>query len=201
MPLYKYRGVTNLERTLQILIDAQLYAAQFVELNDPMEGTYQYDTKILTPEKRKIIMTEKLKYRLVSLSETYQSTLMWSYYSEGHRGIVIGVEVTDKDLVTDVIRYVEQPFTASDDYTDAHAILLQKFDIWKHEHEQRVFAAQEQCFVPIKITDIILGVESSPTIEKIVKAVAKEYCPTVEVRRLDKDELEGPVKRQRSGGA
>ena len=38
MLLYKYRGLSSLEHTLDILVRNQLYCAEYEELNDPLKA-------------------------------------------------------------------------------------------------------------------------------------------------------------------
>ena len=40
--LYKYRSLENIERFLDIIIEKKLYGALYKEMNDPMEGYFQY---------------------------------------------------------------------------------------------------------------------------------------------------------------
>ena len=44
--LYKYRPLENLERFFDIIIDKKLYGALYNEMNDPMEGYFQYDPRV-----------------------------------------------------------------------------------------------------------------------------------------------------------
>lgn len=44
--LYKYRSLENLGRFLNIIIDKKLYGALYNEMNDPMEGFFQYDSNV-----------------------------------------------------------------------------------------------------------------------------------------------------------
>src|SRR3954453_17343891 len=152
---YKYRGITNLERTLDIIVEGRLYAAQFTDLNDPMEGVYLYDEQVVTQTERERITKEKLEYRLVSLSETYASTLMWSYYAEGHTGIVVGVRPLNSS--PDILRVdYDGPWRLSDDgSSQAKEILLRKYKLWAHEREHRAFVSKEQRFLPVEVKEII----------------------------------------------
>lgn len=44
--LYKYRSLSKLERILEIIIDRKLYGALYTEMNDPMEGYFQYSPDV-----------------------------------------------------------------------------------------------------------------------------------------------------------
>lgn len=44
--LYKYRGLSNLKRFLEIILNKKFYGALYTELNDPMEGKFRYNYKI-----------------------------------------------------------------------------------------------------------------------------------------------------------
>ena len=189
MRLYKYRATVSLERTLDILINARLYAAQFMELNDPMEGVYQYDDKTVKPEELARFNKEKRKHRLVSLSETYASTLMWSYYADGHQGVVIGVEVNATNYEILPVRYLGPGIVKKMSRSLAKDVLSRKHKHWQHERERRVFTVKANRFVPIQVREIILGVDTKPTIRKIIEAVAAKYCPGIKPRRLRKSEL------------
>lgn len=40
---YKYRSLENLKRFLEIVMNRKLWSSTYKELNDPMEGVFQYD--------------------------------------------------------------------------------------------------------------------------------------------------------------
>lgn len=189
--LYKYRGITNLERTLDIIVEGRLYAAQFTDLNDPMEGVYLYDEQVVTPAERARITKEKLDYRVVSLSETYASTLMWSYYAEGHAGIVIGVKpLSDASNILPVD--YDGPWRLSGDgSSQARDILLRKYNLWAHEREHRAFIPKEQQFLPVEVKEIIFGVSASAITRNIIEAVRDKFRPAAQLRSLKDEELEG----------
>lgn len=189
--LYKYRGIANLQRTLDIIVEGRLYAAQFTDLNDPMEGVYLYDEQVVTPVERERITREKLDYRLVSLSETHASTLMWSYYAEGHAGIVVGVRPLDKSLDVLSIDYDGPWRLANDGSSEAKEILRRKYKLWAHEREVRVFSPKEQEFVSVEVKEIIFGVATPDIIKKIICAIKDKFRPAAQLRDLKDEELEG----------
>jgi hypothetical protein len=191
--LYKYRGVENLERTLDIIVKGRLYAAQFTDLNDPMEGVYLYDEQVVTPAERERIKREKLGYRLVSLSKTYASTLMWSYYAEGHTGIVVGVALLSSppDIILVDVDY-DAPWRISNAGSlEATEILRRKYKLWAHERESRVFIPKRQKFISVEVKEIIFGVATSSATKKIIGAVQEKFQPNAQLRDLKAEELEG----------
>lgn len=42
MLLYKYRSIENFQFFVDIILNKRLYAARYLDLNDPMEGHYIY---------------------------------------------------------------------------------------------------------------------------------------------------------------
>lgn len=91
--LYKYRSLENLERFLDIVIDNKLYGALYKEMNDPMEGYFQY-----SPDVDKSVLTGiwegKNKRYICSLSKKSNIGLMWTHYANENKGCCIEVEVT-----------------------------------------------------------------------------------------------------------
>lgn len=81
--LYKYRGLSNLKRFLEIILNKKLYGALYTELNDPMEGSFRYNYKIpheiiedLKDQKQKRIFALSLKEMiLVSCGLTMQKSI------------------------------------------------------------------------------------------------------------------------------
>ena len=41
---YKFRGLQDLKRFIDIILNKRLYASRYGELNDPMEGVYMTDS-------------------------------------------------------------------------------------------------------------------------------------------------------------
>src|SRR5690606_19692644 len=91
--LFKYRGIQNFRFFTDIILRNRLYDSQYVELNDPMEGQYYYNKGELDKSIQRKIKDDKGKLRLCSLSRKNDNELMWSHYSEGHRGVAIGLTI------------------------------------------------------------------------------------------------------------
>lgn len=204
MLLYKYRGLSNLQFTLDIIINGRMFAASFEHLNDPMEGSYNHGPGQLSPEQRETLYGEKAKYRLLSLAKKWNSTLMWSHYSESHAGIAIGVLVnhpnayrTDVDYVDDLnLEIAANDPSVGPDYRDiAKKILSRKLRPWAYEEEHRVFLEKEpwkeqSSFVNVQIKEIIFGINSDTDKRELIKKVAEKFCPGVQIRTMDRDDLD-----------
>ena len=95
---YKYRSLAQegFYRCLDIIVNKRLYSSQYLDLNDPMEGFYLSSQGIVSEEMQHKLQDGKNAIRIVSLSKRDDSTLMWSHYADGHKGIAIGVEIDEK---------------------------------------------------------------------------------------------------------
>lgn len=192
--LYKYRSLTNWKLVLDILIHSRLYAASFLDLNDPMEGYYSYATdRTVSGHFDEKIRREKAKLRICSLTAQPYSTLMWSYYAGGHAGIVIGVdEIANRSSRrTEVVRY-DNYVTLGETPTrtareTAIEILSQKLWSWRHEAEHRVFS--RGCFVPVTIRLLLLGCNISKEDEGLLRRLVEGLRSGVEVRKVRASEL------------
>jgi len=157
---YKYRGISNLRNLLDIFLNNHLYAATYHQMNDPMEGHYLYGPRNVSPEFRSALKGEKERIGICSLSETSENQLMWAHYAEGHKGIVIGLEVDSTKYDVRLVQYEglsyltnrleDQPIEA------AISVLSHKLDIWSYEREIRVFVRNSK-FVKVNMKKVIFG--------------------------------------------
>ncbi len=93
---YKYRALEPWDYLLDIFINERLYAAKFEMLNDPMEGMFTYSEVNENRSFIREIVQEKAHLGICSLSRTHNNTVMWSYYANSHKGIVLGIEVDEQ---------------------------------------------------------------------------------------------------------
>ena len=185
--LYKYRGLSNLQFALDIFVKERLYAADFKSLNDPMEGSYNYEQGTLERQQIDAIYSQKNQYRLVALSVDLNNLLMWSYYAESHTGMVVGVDIVDPDADTVPIDYVEN-LSIELNYDDvAKRILSKKYALWRHEREYRIFVRKP--FVKVKVRELIFGVGTKRDVKDLVSSIARKFCPGMRISTLTKDQL------------
>ena len=194
MLLYKYRNFNNIEFALDIFMNERLYASNYKTLNDPMEGHFIYSSDNLGRNIIRNIRGEKAIYNILSLSETFTNMVMWSYYSDGHKGFVVGVEITDLNIIIEPVQYVDtlklKSMFSNDNYSDiVKEILLKKLKIWQHEEEHRCLVKQTS-FVKVKIMELIFGVNTSEKDKEMLSVIAKKFCPKIKISTLDRISLE-----------
>ena len=125
MKVYKYRS--NYTRDLITLFLNQLFAPTYDKLNDPFEGMYndKEDKKILELLKsygsnplekayEELIMMVKQK-GIYSLCKTYNNEILWSLYSDSHKGFTIeyDLDILIKDFnfnkILTLLKFMEMP--------------------------------------------------------------------------------------------
>ncbi|VAW88449.1 hypothetical protein MNBD_GAMMA18-1762 [hydrothermal vent metagenome] len=98
--LFKYRKFDK--RSIELLVNRQLWFAKPASLNDPFEGKSSCSEVLeavwshypFPEEERKqyktIIETQLQNSGICSFSKTRKNQLMWSHYADEHKGICIG---------------------------------------------------------------------------------------------------------------
>jgi hypothetical protein len=171
LKLYKFRGIASAEdktsvgRIDQIINTGQLYGAKFSEMNDPMEGAFQYwatsnSNKNLAKISENII-GEKTRYGIVSLTSNWSNLLMWSYYASGMHGICIEIEIPTEEGFAIPISYshVVEDLNRSQNLSAdqmAEQLLLRKAHVWSHEQEYRILV-KDKNLVDVSISGVLLG--------------------------------------------
>jgi hypothetical protein len=196
---YKYRRLDNLEFALDILVNHRLWASEFTKLNDPMEGLFTYGNEV--PEWiTNAIQQQKLRWRILSLCESPRNMLMWSYYTEGHRGMVIGADLVEPRVRAESVQYVDDFNIEIQQEEVGRAILLRKHKSWRHEREHRVLVTGRQ-FVKIEVRELIFGIEANPATRELVSLVARKFNPGVKISSMTATKLNTGSSRYRKRGA
>lgn len=189
MILYKYRDFNNLEFALDIFINQRLYAANFKTLNDPMEGRFVYAKGMLNGDDLVEIRGSKARYNILSLGHRPNNMLMWSYYSGGHAGFVVGVEISDDNVDIKPIEYVDELKLENVEGDLPKYILSRKLRLWEHEQEFRVFKQNEN-YVKVEVKELIFGVKVDEGRKKLLTKIAEQFCPDIRVKTLSSNELD-----------
>lgn len=191
--LYKYRSLENLERFLDIIIDKKLYGALYNEMNDPMEGYFQYDSNV----NRAIaisILNGKGKRYICSLSKKANIGLMWIHYADENRGCCLEVEVTSRTWERLDVIYSEH-IPVLDWNTTVQNVLQVKAKMWEYEQEVRYLSNEytpkaNRPKLSVRINKIIFGYNIG--IKKYIhlKKVIKALNPKIEIEKMKKENLD-----------
>jgi hypothetical protein len=190
MKLYKYRSLQRFEFVADILCRNQFYAAQYFELNDPMEGLFDYD-----PETKReyldSIVEGKLKLRVVSLSKTPSDLLLWAHYADGFSGICVEVEV-QPNAVFDCEEITYSPFRTYFSNKQSHEvenwpryILRGKNAAWSYEKEVRLFAREKFVSRGIKVTAVLLGIRTPEVLVEALQRLSRGNFPIYRTKISD----------------
>ena len=192
---YKYRALEPWEYFLDVLVNNRLYAATFETLNDPMEGMFTYAKDQVSPGFIQRMVEKQSQLRICSLSNIYNSSLMWSYYSNAHKGVILGVEVDEnhKDVIEVArVRYAKnisfRGYFGSDPEIDARSILSKKLSAWKHEREFRVFSRSQ--YVPVRMRQLFLGCKMPGKQQTLIKRFLRKMKSEVEVNQMKREDLD-----------
>lgn len=173
MKLYKYRA--DIYRDLLTLVNNQIYVPSVEELNDPCEcmldtsdrfAHLEGDDKLLCDEyymgleeleitTNKVIKEAKSKYGVISFCSEFDIELMWSYYSNGHKGFCIEYDIDiiksnqvgecyllDMKYYPQLPRYSARLCAFSQRKTIELSLGVKSFS-WSHEKEKRLVIAEK----------------------------------------------------------
>lgn len=189
---FKYRSLKDFKRFLQILIYRELYGSKFNELNDPMEGYFNYSDQI-DIETRKAMLKKRANTYICSVSKKSNIGIMWSHYADEHKGCCIEFEVTSKWKKIEVEYLDEMPIL--DANTQIEDILKCKSKQWEYEEEIRFIKPVEKedarrPKLKIKIKRILLGTRVDRNTVSFINALVKKlYQDKVDVVKIKYDEI------------
>ena len=191
---YKFRSIENWKFILDIIVNSRLYAASFQSLNDPMEGRYFFFGETVAGAFRRAILNSKRQQNICSLSRTKTSTLLWSYYASGHKGIAFGVKLPGRiegyRVNYDNGVYIGPEAVRQTPDRVARDILTQKQTAWEHEEEIRVFT--HDSYVPVVLSELVLGCMIEPADAKLISALARKWHPRIRISKLNRSKLDKP---------
>lgn len=194
---YKYRSLQNLNRILDILINERLYAAKFQNLNDPMEGHYQYNAEIDRNLKEQI-QSERDRTLICSLSRRSDIGLMWTHYADECRGCCIELRVTSQSWREIDIHYRDH----LPNLTSVEDILSVKGKAWSYEDEVRYIKtfnenSKMNYYLEIAVSKVYIGSEVSRSDFRFYKQLfeginkfKKKKGTIIEVERMNKQNID-----------
>ena len=166
MKAYKFRPASQIAFAFDIIINKRLHCADWKNLNDPMEGSfvYSYKGKEETDVSKRVkgISEAKRKYKICSLSGTFDSHLLWSHYAGGFDGVAIEVDLPDDSPSIKLVDYrgVFAFLDMADNISENEAakkILFSKYHEWQYEEEVRALNDSEWFELRLPIKRVIAG--------------------------------------------
>ena len=184
--LYKYKSLDNFKNFVDIILKKRLYSAKYKDLNDPMEGQYYYRRGELDRDLRNKLMEEKGELRICSLSRINDNELMWSHYSNGQRGVVIGVRIDETKYIIRPIQYSGLALIQNSNYNDQTAIdtLSHKNEVWNYEQEERAFVHRKN-FIDVEVVEVITGRSMSKQDLGFIRSVIKKIDSGIRIIKAD----------------
>ncbi len=183
MTLYKFKSLNEFEYVADIILNARLFSTEFTNLNDPMEGVFEYEGGA---ERGLIEAIDKARkeYKICALTKDYKNPILWAHYADSFKGICIEVEVDEDILIAYHIAY--HGFTpvltgenqqvidvAKLSKKIAISALTRKYEQWEYEKEVRLLNNNSNEYISngIKIKSIIFGVHTDDIYKKIIKKI------------------------------
>lgn len=192
--LYKYKSLKDLYYFIDILLNKRLYAAKYLELNDPLEGY------ISSYCGNKDVYDQRANTRICSLSTDYKNILMWSHYADSHKGCCIELSITSSSWKMYNVKYVNH-LPNIDENSQVDDILTTKLKFWEYENEVRFLKkidlnrekknknGRRGCFIHIKIHKIYLGAKINKEKESLIKGLVYKIDPKIKVEKVLLSEL------------
>lgn len=193
---YKYKSLSNIENFLDIVVNKRIYVSKYTELNDPMEGLYQFtppNDRIQMRELMRKVKGTKSDFRILSLTKSCEDSLMWSHYGDGHKGVCIKMQVKDTSVSPiDVIYDNTIPDLADTSVDNVKRILSHKFPFWSYENEVRFLkpmTSQSTPYLNIKISDIYFGTRAKNERVNLLRNIISSIDNSIKCHKLSLKDL------------
>jgi hypothetical protein len=186
---YKFRGAEQFHLGLDIIFNQRLYCADWAMLNDPMEGLFVFSASPGSdgrgPSGVEQISSEKKRYRVCSLSKTFDCHLLWAHYASGFSGMAIEVDLPQgaPDVYDVSYRGVYACLNQEeclDPEQAAKAVLTSKYKEWEYEQEVRILLnswqqpGDQYYTLNQPVTRVIAGQRMTPALLQALKIICKD---------------------------
>lgn len=138
-------AINNLERN-------RIKVSTIDTLNDPYEFMpYKLYVFQKRQEYNKVFKALSKKLGILCFSRTWEEQLLWAHYAEKHKGIALGFEIPEGEVlkVTYVCNEIRAKIELTDDQDDNEQKFIDlakiKFQEWEYEKEYRLLVPLEEC--------------------------------------------------------
>lgn len=199
--VFKFKSLTteNLPYSLDVIDNHRLYLSTRSELNDPMEGGIGL-VSLAIPSSgiyesvgvpHPIVIEQMDKYRILSLTSSFDSPQMWAHYAANYSGLCFIFSTRDSLSSIRNVNYTNKKFRFTEqDLAQAHIGLDQyienayyyKSQGWEYENEWRVTRLTSEKYLPFapdELCGVILGHNnvSCDLQGKIIEACTQKEIP------------------------
>ncbi|MEZ5415621.1 MAG: hypothetical protein R3F03_15045 [Opitutaceae bacterium] len=205
MKAYKYRGADQIPFALDILLKQRLYCSDWRVLNDPLEGSFSYSYPTLSrsgnalntdyfDDLADLIVDEKMKKKICSMSATISSPLLWAHYASGFTGLALEFEIPDEDDRVRRVMYTEDPTVdlcaGGEPGPLATHILSSKFRAWSYEEEIRIIQDEVWFRLPNPVTRVICGPRMNSAMFEALALICKAKDISISKLHIDHDGID-----------
>ncbi|MEI0581091.1 DUF2971 domain-containing protein [Brachyspira pilosicoli] len=205
--VYKYRPIDI--NTGKLILNSKVRLSDYNYFNDPADPLVK-----LNKEAFKIVEEYISNIRICSLSPTYDNFLMWSHYSNEHKGICIEYDATNfkesntkieklilkKIIYTNKIRFGNFEHIIAYNNLELDKYFLSLFYIkhknWKYENEYRFIADTKEEYIDLPIKAIYFGMNASDDDIKLIKSLVKDDTVKFYKMKSDKNNLFNLIREE-----
>ena len=192
MSFYKYRSLATDQQfnyALDIIQNHRLYLASIDSLNDRLEGVYLIPSGFAgsgyyTYESHPLFKEALSKYRILSLSDSFNKVPMWVNYADNFNGLCIEIDengtlkkIAKKLMYGDPTSLSNRGCNNGTFDEIAQLSLLHKSKDWEYEGEYRVLSKVQNIeYQEIDIKDIIcvyIGYKVPAKIKEHIEMICK----------------------------
>ena len=198
IPAYLYKYMPINQNSLRGLANHSLWFSFLSSFNDPFEGQVVMDEDAINralkaydfySEKNNQLMRKSLEHITKSLkksstvccfSNTADDILLWSHYSDCHRGMCLKFDLKkDLDFFSPLmkVKYDSELEPAQDSNSILNHCFLRKYDAWQYEKEFRIVKKQKAGAYEYKsdaLSEVIFGCRTSKDDQRIVFSILKD---------------------------
>jgi hypothetical protein len=194
MKVYKYRFFND--NTKSILKTEEFFFANWEDMNDPMEGFFEYYDEEHTSDIIQALKDAKNNYGICCFSKESNNILLWSHYADNHKGICIEIDIDDNICANQEITFEDLKYKSnipnlieSSNQTDkAKWLLSRKTILWNYEKEIRAFCKGSKALHKIgTISKVFIGLRCSEEIKNELKSLCNTNNYTYQEVELDFD--------------
>ena len=179
---YEERKKLTMREAYNEAISNESYIKESLDLNRMQLG-HEKRRMEKTQELHSIFMEQVKTSGVACYSKNYDNILMWSHYSDNHKGVCVKFNKSDQEFfkISSEVKYTDK-FPDSQELLDAKDpstfLFSTKSDCWSYEQEVRVIKPITGLvsFKPDSLEAVYFGVKCSNTaIQEIRDLVAKNY--------------------------